>query len=142
MVSPIFTLFNSIYPQMSFDKGSKETKTAKRSIVSPNLSTELTKLKNLINFQIQLLVLLCQSLGGKPSQTEPQPQTYKLIKRCQQVSKINGAESSCDKTQTKSCILLYIIYDNILLYILGRNEIEWNGKVTATYKQNKIPQKN
>ena len=46
------------------------------------------------------------------------------------------------KHKQKNCILLYIIYDNILLYILGRNEIEWNGKVTATYKQNKIPQKN
>ena len=111
----------------SFDKGAKRTKPTKRCIISSVSSTDLTKLKNLIKCNNQPEVPLGQSLGPKPPHPEPQLQCYKLIKRCQQVSKCNSCDTLLDKTDEK-------------LYILGRNE--WYGKVTSTTKQYKIGQRN
>ena len=65
----------------------------------------------------------------KPLLLEPQLQLYKLIKRCQQVKKCNCCGTLPDKTEEK-------------LYILGRNELVWHGKVTASNKQYKIGLRN
>ena len=111
----------------TFDKGAKKTKSTKRSIISSISSTDLTKLKSLIKCNNQPEVPLGQSFRPKPPQPEPQPQPYKIIKRCQQVSKSNGCGTFFDKTYEK-------------LYILGRNE--WYGKVTTTTKLCKIGQRN
>ena len=89
----------------------------------------LAKCKSLIKFNNQPEVPIGQSLGPKPPQPEPQLQPCELIKRCKQVSKCNGCGFLFDKTDEK-------------LYILGRNELEWYGKVATTTKQYKIGQKN
>ena len=112
-----------------FDKGVKKTKSANRSIISPISSLELAKSKSLIKFNNQPEIPIGQSLGPKPPQPEPQLQLYELIKRCKQVSKCNGCGFSFDKTDEK-------------LYNLGRNELEWYGKVATTTKQYKIGQRN
>ena len=65
----------------------------------------------------------------KPLLLERQLQLYKLIKRCQQVKKCNYCGTLPDKTEEK-------------IYILGRNELEWHGKVTASNKQYKIGLRN
>ena len=97
--------------------------------ISPTFSLVLAKCKSLIKFSNQPKVPIGQSLGPKPPQTEPQLHPYELIKRCKQVSKCNGCGFLFDKTDEK-------------LYILGRNELEWYGKVATTTKQYKIGQKN
>ena len=89
----------------------------------------LAKCKSLIKFNNQPEVPTGQSLGPKPPQQEPQLQSWGLIKRCKQVSKCNGCGFLFDKTDEK-------------LYISGRNELEWYGKVATTTKQYKIGQKN
>ena len=43
-------------------------------------------------------ILLGQSLGPKPPQTESQLQTYQVVKRCQKGSKCNGCGTFFDKT--------------------------------------------
>ena len=48
MFSLIITLANSIYLNNTSEKRTKKCKTTKRSIISLNSSTELTKLKRLI----------------------------------------------------------------------------------------------
>ena len=95
----------------------------------PISSLELAKCKSLIKFNNQPEVPIGQCLGPKPPQPELQRQPYELIKRCKQVSKYNGCGFLFDKTDEK-------------IYILGRNELEWYGKVATTTKQNKIGQRN
>ena len=111
------------------DKGAKKTKSTNRSIISPISSLELAKCKSLMKFNNQPEVPIGQSLGPKPPQPEPQLQPYELIKRCKQVSKCNGCGFLFDKTDER-------------LYTLGRNELEWYGKVATTTKQYKIGQRN
>ena len=67
--------------------------------------------------------------GLKPLLPEPQFQLYKLIKRCQQTKNCNCCRTLPDKTEKK-------------LYTLGRNELEWHEKVTASNKQHKIGLRN
>ena len=85
-------------------------------LISSISSTESVKLKSLIKFINQLEILLGQSLGPKPPQPEQQRQPYKVIKRCQQVSKCNGCGTLSDKIDEK-------------LYIFGRKGLEWYRKV-------------
>ena len=73
------------------------------------------------------MVTLGKILRAKPPKPEPQFQPYKLIKQCQQVSKCNGRGDSFDETDKK-------------FYSLGRNELEWYGKVTSTKEQYEIGQ--
>ena len=97
----------------TFDKGAKKTKSStKRSIISSIFSSEPTKLKSVTKLINHLEILLGQSLEPKPPQAEPQPQTYKEIKQCQQVSKCNGCGNLFDKTDEK-------------LYISGGKDLEW-----------------
>ena len=76
--------------------------------------TELTKLKSLIKLNDQTKVPLGQNLKSKTPVPEPHFQPYKIIKRCQQVSKCNGCGTLFDKTDEK-------------LYISGRNKLERYG---------------
>ena len=115
--------YKRVRSKSTSDKGAKKTKSTKRSINSSVSSTELIKLKSVIKLINQLEIPLGQSLGPKPPQPEPQPQLYEVIKRCQQVSNCNGCGTFFDKTDKK-------------LYILGRKELEWYGKVITTTKQN------
>ena len=71
-----------------------------------------------------MVVSLDQGLGPKLHQPEPQPQPHEVMKRCQQVSECNCFGASFDKT-------------NKILYTLGRNGLEWYGKVATTNKQNR-----
>ena len=66
----------------------------------------------LLKLPSQRSVALCQRLGPKPPQPEPQTQCYELIKRTAQIKRCNG----CNELFAK---------DDKGPYILGRNELDW-----------------
>ena len=78
MVSLIVTLANHIYLKDISEKWTKKTKATKRIIILSTSSTELTKLKSLIKFHDQPVVLSSWSLESKPPQPEPQLQLYEI----------------------------------------------------------------
>ena len=79
-----------------------------------------------MNFSAQINVPLGKSLGPKPSQPEPQPQCYELIKRSGQIKMYNGYDVLFNKADEDLCVL-------------GRHELDWYPAVdkkhsTKTYK--------
>ena len=116
MVCLIITLVNSINLEEIFGKWVKKSKADNSNIVSSVTSAELTKLYN------KPSVVLCWTLGEKPLEPEPQPQSYKIMKQWQEISKWNGYGTLLNKTDKK-------------LYVFGGSGFKLYGKCTVTNKK-------